>query len=54
MISSLIKLENKMLVVLLVVLKRIEKGLERLVSSKSLILNYLPLVAGAGIEPATS
>ena len=43
-----------MLVVLLVVFDRKEKGLERLISSKSLIFNCLSSVAGAGIEPATS
>ena len=43
-----------MLVVLLVVFDRQEKGLERFISSKSFIFNYLSSVAGAGIEPATS
>ena len=54
LISSYQSSNDQMLVVLLVVFERKEKGLERLSSSKSFIFKCLSFVAGAGIEPATS
>ena len=44
----------KLLVVLLVVFNRIEKEFESTKSFKLFFFKHLPLVAGAGIEPATS